>query len=132
MSAYIHVYNCVYICVFTYMIYAGIYVYVCVHTCIYMTSTLRRHSDVSYHNLFTAGFEDLLRKFMCYILYRLHTIVFWVYPGPQSLILLLSLRIVTRVHVSHRIKGREKWPELFFTAGLRSSKKVLSSTAVSF
>lgn len=65
-----------------------------------------------------AGFEDLLRKCMCYILYRLYTIVFQDYPGPQSLTLLLSLRIVTKVHMSQRIKGRKEWPELFFTARL--------------
>lgn len=66
-----------------------------------------------------AGFEDLLRKCICYILYRRHTIVFRDYPGPQSLTFLLSLRIVTRVHMSQRIKGRKEWPELFFTARLR-------------
>lgn len=66
-----------------------------------------------------AGFEDLLRKCMCYILYRVYTIVFRDYPGPQSLTFLLSLRIMTRVQMRQRIKGRKEWPELFFTAGLR-------------
>lgn len=56
----------------------------------------------------------------------------------QSLTL-LSLRVVTKVYVGQRIKGRKEWPELFSTArtasdgwNQRSGRKVLASTEVSF
>lgn len=67
-----------------------------------------------------ACFEDL-RKCMCYIFHKLYASeqplpFFRGYPGLQSLTLLLSLRVVTKVYVGQRIKGRKEWPELFSTA----------------
>lgn len=119
---YIHM--CTSVCSHIWYTQVFMYTCICVYTCVY---TWHPHSGGTQMLVITtyswAGFEDLLRKCMCYILYRLHTIVFWDYPGPQSLTLLLFLRIVTRVHMRHRIKGRKECPELFFTAGLRDPSR---------
>lgn len=117
-------YTCVYTCVYVhiYDIHRCIYIYMYVRVYTYVY-TWHPHSGGTQMFVITtysqAGFDDLLRKCMCYILYRVYSIVFRDYPGPQSLTFLLSLRIMTRVQMSQRIKRREEWPELFFTAGLR-------------